>query len=117
MVHDHAVITATQTLLCEGANRWSRDTERNTCAVSYVTADKSRPVLYLILKVIYKYINERIKTGLSKNVYFIPEIKFYIIQTITQTCNNFPNFTDFQQPAMAKPKEMDQNILLVKYFS
>jgi hypothetical protein len=31
-------------LLCEGANRWSCDTQRNTCATSYVTADNSRPM-------------------------------------------------------------------------
>jgi hypothetical protein len=30
------------------------DTMRNTCATSYVTADNSRPVAYLILKVICK---------------------------------------------------------------
>jgi hypothetical protein len=30
------------------------DTERNTCATSYVTADNSRPMAYLILKVICK---------------------------------------------------------------
>jgi hypothetical protein len=28
------------------------DTERNTCATSYVTADNSRPMTYLMLKVI-----------------------------------------------------------------
>jgi hypothetical protein len=36
----------------------------NTCAISYVTADNSRPMAYLILIV---YVNERIKTDLSKN--------------------------------------------------
>jgi hypothetical protein len=30
------------------------DTEHNTCATSYVTADNSRPMAYLILKVICK---------------------------------------------------------------
>jgi hypothetical protein len=40
------------------------DTERNTCATSYVTADNSRHMAYLISKV---YVNERIKTDISKN--------------------------------------------------
>jgi hypothetical protein len=49
----------------------------NMCATSYVTADNSRPMAYLILKVIC---NERIKTDLSKNdVYFIPKIELYIV--------------------------------------
>jgi hypothetical protein len=43
-------------------------------------------------------------TYLSRNdVYFIPQIKLYIVETITKTCNNFPNFTDFQPPSTAKP--------------
>jgi hypothetical protein len=53
------------------------NTEHNTCATSYVTADNSRPVAYLILKL---YVIERIKTDLSKNyVHFIPKIKLYIV--------------------------------------
>jgi hypothetical protein len=31
------------------------DTERNTCATSYLTADNSRPMAYIILKVICKW--------------------------------------------------------------
>jgi hypothetical protein len=42
------------------------DTERNTCATSYVTADNSRPMAYLKLKL---YVNKRIKTDLSKNAF------------------------------------------------
>jgi hypothetical protein len=54
-----------------------RDIERNTCATSYVTADNSRRIAYLNQKL---YVNERIKTDLSKNdVYFIPKIKLYIV--------------------------------------
>jgi hypothetical protein len=42
-----------------------------------VTADNSRPMVYLTLKVI---VNDRLKTDLSNNdVYFIPKIKLYII--------------------------------------
>jgi hypothetical protein len=47
-----------KTLLCGGANGWRCDTERNTCAASYVTADNSRPMAYLILKVICKWNNK-----------------------------------------------------------
>jgi hypothetical protein len=38
------------------------DTQRNTCSTFYVTADNSRTMVYLSVK-----LNERIKTGLSKN--------------------------------------------------
>jgi hypothetical protein len=49
------------------------DTQHNTCA----TSDNSRPMAYLILNL---YVNERIKTDLSKNdVYFIPRIKLYTV--------------------------------------
>jgi hypothetical protein len=34
------------------------DTERNICATSYVTADNSRSMAYLILKFIYKWKNK-----------------------------------------------------------
>jgi hypothetical protein len=50
-----AVMLTLETLLCEGANEWSRDTERNTCATSYVNADNLRPMVYLILNVICKW--------------------------------------------------------------
>jgi hypothetical protein len=47
-------------------------TERNTCATCYATSDNSSPVEYLILNL---YVNERIKSDISKNVYFIPTPK------------------------------------------
>jgi hypothetical protein len=54
----------------------------NTCATSYVTVDTSRSMAYLILKV---YVNERIKTDLSKNdVYFTLNI-------ILDCLNNYQN--------------------------
>jgi hypothetical protein len=49
--------------LWAGANEAVSDTERNTCVTSYVTADNSQPMAYLIKKL---YVNERIKTDLSK---------------------------------------------------
>jgi hypothetical protein len=49
----------------------------NTCATSYINADNSKPMAYLILKL---YVNKRIKTDLSKSdAYFVPKIKFYIV--------------------------------------
>jgi hypothetical protein len=40
-----------KTLLCEcKTDEAVSETERNTCALSYVTADNSRPMAYLILK-------------------------------------------------------------------
>jgi hypothetical protein len=51
----------------------------NTCATSYVTADNSRPMTCLILKVICKWKNKNWST--KNDVYFIPKI---IVETITQ---------------------------------
>jgi hypothetical protein len=53
------------------------DTQHNTCATSYVTSDNSKTYAISYIK---SYTNEGIKTDLSKNdVYFIPEIKLYIV--------------------------------------
>jgi hypothetical protein len=50
------------------------DTERNTCATSYVTAVNWRPMAYVILKFIFKW-----KDKDWYDVYFIPKIKLYIV--------------------------------------
>jgi hypothetical protein len=31
-----------------------------------------------------------------------------LFKQLPNICNNFPNFTDFQPPATAKPQEMDR---------
>jgi hypothetical protein len=53
------------------------DTERNNCATSYVTSDNSKPMAYLILKVMCKWKNTN--WSLKNYVYFIPKIKYYIV--------------------------------------
>jgi hypothetical protein len=52
------------------------DTDRNTCATSYVTSDNSRPMAYLVLKIICKWKNK--DWSIKNDVYFIPKIKLYI---------------------------------------
>jgi hypothetical protein len=49
-------------------NEAAIDTQRNTCATSYVTADNSRRIADLIVKVI---LNERIETGLLKMMFIL----------------------------------------------
>jgi hypothetical protein len=44
------------------------DAERNTCATYYVTADDSRSMAYLTLKL---YVNERIKCDLPKMIFIL----------------------------------------------
>jgi hypothetical protein len=53
------------------------DTERNTCATSYVTADNSRPMAYIILQVTCKWKNK--DWSIQNDVYFFPNIKLYIV--------------------------------------
>jgi hypothetical protein len=86
-------------------NRYDRicnvsDEMCNTCATSYVTADNSRPMAYPILQVICKWKNK--DWSIQNDVYFIPKIIVHCLNNY-QTCNNFPNFTDFQPLATAKP--------------
>jgi hypothetical protein len=61
-----------------------RDTERNTCATPYVTADNSRLMAYLLLKVIYKWKNK----GWSIEKWCL----FYSKNKIVHCLNNYPKY-------------------------
>jgi Fe-S-cluster containining protein len=78
----------------------------NTCATSYITADNSRPTAYFILKVICKWKNK--DCSIQKRCVFYSQNNCTMFKQLPKTCNNFPNFTDFQPPATAKPEEMDR---------
>jgi hypothetical protein len=58
------------------------DIEHNTCATSYVTADNTRPMAYLILKVICKWKNK--DWSIKKLSLFYPQNK------IAHCLNNYP---------------------------
>jgi hypothetical protein len=73
----------------------------NTCVTSYVTADNSRPMAYLILKVICKWKSK--DWSIQKWRLFYSQNNRTLFKQLPKTRNNFPNFTDFQPPATAKP--------------
>jgi hypothetical protein len=85
------------------------DTEQNTCATSYVTADNSRPVAL--------YVNERIKTDLSKiGDYFIPKNKtVHSLNNYLKLVTIFLILQTFNLLQRLNCKTSD--ILRVKYFN
>jgi hypothetical protein len=72
----------------------------NTYATSYVTADNSRPMAYLKLKVLCKWKNK--DWSIQKWYLFFSQSNCTLFKQLPKTCNNFRNFTDFQPPATAK---------------
>jgi hypothetical protein len=72
----------------------------NNCATFYVTADNSRPMAYLILKIICKLKNKN--WSIQKWCSFYSQNNYTLFKQLSKTCNNFPNLTDFQPPATAK---------------
>jgi hypothetical protein len=65
----------------ESANGWSRDTQRNTCTNSYVIAENSRPMTYLMLKVICRW---------KYKDWSIQKLCLFYPQNNSHCLNNFP---------------------------